>query len=63
MSASKRTRETYQDLEEAAMIERGPYMESRKSKVTRVARIYGLFQNLSKLEKENFINLLKNNKF
>jgi len=63
MSASKRTRETYQDLEAEASFERGPYMESRKSKVTRVAKVYGLFQDLSKIEKENFINLLKNNKF
>ena len=48
--------EIYTDLE------RGPYMESKKSKITRVMRLYGLFSELSKVEKDNFINLLQNHK-
>lgn len=51
-----RENEVYTDLE------RGPYMESKKSKVTRVMRIYGLFSELSQVEKDNFINLLQNSK-
>ena len=56
-------RETYVDLETEAVIMRGPFMESRKSKISRVNRVFNLFNELSQIEKENFINLLKNNKF
>lgn len=59
----KARRETYVDLETEAAFVRGPFMESRKSKITRVNRVFNLFNELSQIEKENFINLLKNNKF
>ena len=52
--AKVKGQEVYQDLE------RGSYQESRKSKITRVNRVYNLFNELSSIEQENFINLIKN---
>jgi len=68
MGATKRTKdivnmETYSDLENEYMFQRGKYQEDRRSKITRVNRVYNLFNELSPIEKDNFINLLKNNKF
>lgn len=68
MGAIKRTKdivnmETYSDLENEYMFQRGKYQEDRRSKITRVNRVYNLFNELSPIEKDNFINLLKNNKF
>lgn len=68
MGATKRTKdivnmETYSDLENKYMFQRGKYQEDRRSKITRVNRVYNLFNELSPIEKDNFINLLKNNKF
>lgn len=68
MGVTKRTKdivnmETYSDLENEYMFQRGKYQEDRRSKITRVNRVYNLFNELSPIEKDNFINLLKNNKF
>lgn len=46
-------REAYQDFEQ------GSYQESKKSKITRVNRIYNLFNELSIIEQDKFINLIK----
>lgn len=64
MSATKRTKEivnmeTYTDLEQEFMFQRGKYQEDKRSKITRVNRVYNLFNELSYAEKDQFINLIK----
>ena len=59
MAASRRKWESTIQ-EEPYEFERGKYQESRKSKITRVNRLYNLFEELSHIEKINFINLIKN---
>lgn len=60
MSQTKRQRETYTDLEDAYQFERGKYSEDKRSKITRVNRVYNLFNELSYAEKDQFIQLIKN---
>ena len=60
MAQTKQKRETYTDLEDAYQLERGKYQEDRRSKITRVNRVYNLFNELSYAEKDQFILLIKN---
>lgn len=60
MSAMKRKWESTIQ-EEPREFEQGKYQESRKSKITRVNKLYTGFLDLSEIEKINFINLIKNN--
>jgi len=50
-------RKTYIDLEND--FHRGKYQEDSRSKITRVARVYALFLELSAAEKDQFIQLIK----
>ncbi len=60
MTRKSKEQEVYTDFEHIDAFLQGPYQESKRSKITRVNRVYNLFNALSTIEQDNFINLIKN---